>query len=417
MPVRPRPAALAVTATCAALAACSLGSGTGTPGGPAVASTANTRGSAATTSQAPHASPTTAADGTVRGKPFSITIAAAGDILTHVPVRNDAAADAKKAGKGAAYDFTPMFAEVKPILSAADLALCHMETPVSQSDTGLSRPGVLVFNTPHEILDGLRSAGYDGCDFASNHEFDGGLSGLRSTQAAFKAAGLGYAGPSADPDAPRAVASYSVKGVKVTHLAYSYTVLNNWGPNTALPNDAPWLKQTLWPARGASGILADAKAAKAAGADVVVVSFHWGAEYISAPTTDQTSMAKKLLASPYVDLILGTHVHVVQPCQTIDDKFVFYGMGNSLSNQGPSQAKGLRPETQEGMIATVTIDRDAGGAVSEKAVYTPTRVNLTGHVIEPVTKATNPTTYARVHKWLTSLPASTGTCTATESSP
>ncbi len=409
MPFRPRAGVLAVAATCLALAACSLGDGSMAPAG------SGGHGSGATTQQTPTGSPTTAADGTVRGKPFSITIAAAGDVLTHVPVRNDAAADAKKAGQGAAYDFTPMFAKVKPIISAADLALCHMETPVSQTDSGLSRPGVLVFNTPHEILEGVRSAGYEGCDFASNHEFDQGLSGLRSTQAAFKAAGLGYAGPSADPKSPRAVATYTVKGVKVTHLAYSYTVLNNWGPNTQLPKDAPWLKETLWPARGAAGIIADAKAAKQAGADVVVVSFHWGQEYISAPTKDQTTMAKALLASPYVDLILGTHVHVVQPCQTINDKFVFYGMGNSLSNQAPSQAKGLRPETQEGMIATVTLDRDAAGKVTEKAVYTPTRVNLTGHVIEPVTKASNPTTYARVHKWITSLPASTGTCTATES--
>ena len=413
MPLRSRSATVAVTSACLALAACSLGTGELAPGSSGPAS--GSGGHPSTSRQpTPSGSPTTAADGSVRGKPFSITIAAAGDVLTHVKVRNDAVTNAKKAGKGAAYDFAPMFAKVKPILSAADLALCHMETPISQTDTGLSKPGILVFNTPHELLDGIRSAGYEGCDFASNHEYDQGLHGLRSTQAAFKAAGLGYAGPSADSKAPRAVATYTVKGIKVAHLAYSYTVLNDWGPNTKVPNDAPWLRQTLWPARGATGILADAKAAKAAGADVVVISFHWGAEYNSAPTKDQTSMAKALLASPYVDLILGTHVHVVQPCQTIDDKFVFYGLGNSLSNQAPSEAADLRPETQEGMIATVTVSRNAAGKVSEKAVYRPTRVNLTGHVIEPVTKASNATTYNRVHRWVTSLPAGTGTCTATE---
>ena len=69
------------------------------------------------------------------------------------------------------------------------------------------------------------------------------------------------------------------------------------------------------------------------------------------------------------------------------------------------------------MIATVTLNRDAAGKVTEQAVYQPTWVNLAGHVIEPVTKASNRTTYDRVRGWVTSLPASTGTCTAQESTP
>ncbi len=344
----------------------------------------------------------------MRGRPFHLTIAAAGDVLAHSTVTKDA----RRYGTatGVTYDYAPMFARVAPILGRADLAICHMETPLSKNDTNLSVPGRLVFNTPHEMAAAVKGAGYDGCDFASNHTWDQGRAGLASTVSVLHAAGLQYAGPTADPKAPRSVAHYTTHGVRVAQLAYSYTVLNDWGPNTKTPPDAPWTAQSLWPARKAAGIIADARAAKRAGADIVVVSLHWGAEYITKPTKDQTSLAAALLASKDVDLILGTHVHVVQPCQTIHGKYVFYGLGNSLSNQAPSQAAGLRPETQEGMIATVTISRDDAGRVTESATYQPTRVRLEGHVIEPVTKASNATTWSRVVRGVSSL--GSGKCSA-----
>jgi poly-gamma-glutamate capsule biosynthesis protein CapA/YwtB (metallophosphatase superfamily) len=65
------------------------------------------------------------------------------------------------------------------------------------------------------MLEGVKSAGYDGCDFASNHAWDQGLDGLKSTTAAFANAGLGYAGPNPDPQQPEAVARYDVHGITV----------------------------------------------------------------------------------------------------------------------------------------------------------------------------------------------------------
>ena len=144
----------------------------------------------------PSASATSAGSG--QDGSFSVTVAAAGDVLSHAAVTRDAQKNA--GGKG--FDFRPMFADVTPLISAADLALCHMETPIAQTDTHLTVGGELVFNTPHEMLDGVKSAGYDGCDFASNHAWDQGLDGLKSTTAAFADAGLGYVGPNPDPPAP-----------------------------------------------------------------------------------------------------------------------------------------------------------------------------------------------------------------------
>ena len=181
----------------------------------------------------------------------------------------------------------------------------------------------------------------------------------------------------------------------VAHLAYSYTILNRGDPSTETPPGAPWLGAAMWPIQQAAGIIAAAHQARQADADVVVVSLHWGQECNWTPTKDQTALAEALLGSPDIDLILGTHVHVVQPCQTVHDKLVFYGLGNSLSNQSSQVDSNLKRQTQDGMIATVTVSRDATGKVTDSATYQPTSVDLNGHVIRLATKTGNPTTWNR----------------------
>ncbi|CCH72340.1 putative enzyme of poly-gamma-glutamate biosynthesis (Capsule formation) CapA [Nostocoides australiense Ben110] len=329
-----------------------------------------------------------------------VTIGASGDLLTHVAVRRSAEAYAGSAGH---YDFRPMFAKVAPLIAKSDISICHMETPLTSTNTNLSQPGVLVFNTPHELADAVKDAGYDGCDFASNHTWDRGLAGLQDTIKVFDTAGVKLAAPGGSATTPRLVTTYDVNGVKVAHLAFTYTIYNDWGPNTKVPPEAPWLGESLWPAVNSEGIIRDAKQAKADGADFVVVSMHWGQEYVDDPTEDQTRVATALLQSPDVDLILGTHVHRVQPCSVINGKYVFYGLGNFLSNQSPSVDASLIPQTQEGVHVTVTLERDASGKVISSATYQPTKVNLAGHVITPATASSNPTTFDRVTKTLQML--------------
>jgi poly-gamma-glutamate synthesis protein (capsule biosynthesis protein) len=380
--VRRRPS-LVLGLAVVALAACTATSPTqpsGTSGPSAAAS--STGGS--TTSSAP-------------GLTAHLSLGATGDLLTHVAVRRSAEAYAGAAGS---YDFAPMFRDVASMIAAPDISLCHMETPLTSTDTNLTRSGILVFNTPHELIDAVRTTGWEGCDFASNHTWDMGLAGLRDTIDVFDKAKVGYAGAGPDAEHPRRVAMYAANGLTVAHLAYSYTVFNDFGPNTKVPDDAPWMGESLWPLVGADGILTDAKKARAEGADLVVVSLHWGAQYVSEPTPEQKELAKALLSSDEVDLILGTHVHVVQPCERINGKYVFYGLGNFLSNQSPQVDASLIPQTQEGVVVRVDFDRDASGTVTERAAYRPTKVNLTGHVVEPATPQTNPVTFDRVTKTL-----------------
>ncbi len=355
--------------------------------------------------------------------PLTVHLAAIGDILSHSRV--NVTANRYAGGAPDAYDYTPMFAEVAPLLEAADLTLCHMETPLSPDDTNLSVPDVLVFNTPHEMAEALAAAGVDGCDFASNHTMDHGLQGLADTEQVIRDAGMGYAGPTAHEDEAGVAEVYEVPTeegptARVAHLAYTYTYPNSGTPTTSIPDGAPWLVEASWPSIGSEGILEQAEAAREDGADFVVVSMHWGDEYSHQPNADQQRIAEDLLGSDVVDLILGTHVHVIQPCQRINGKHVIYGMGNFLSNQSPDVAPSLLPGTQEGMIAEFTLERDDEGTVTTEMSYHPTRVDIrpwemeTGpHVVQLVSPQNYPETWERT----TSVVDSLGGCGATALRP
>ncbi len=329
-----------------------------------------------------------------------ITIAGTGDVLPHASVVANAKANA---GSGEAYDFGPMFAEIEPLISSADLALCHMETPISADNSTITQPRVLIFSSPTELAANLASAGYDGCDFASNHTIDQGLRGLKETEDVITDAGLGYAGPTGYEDRVEEQQVFDVEGIKVAHLAYTYTFPNASAPNTDVPSFADWMAPSLWPLAGSAGILEDAARARGDGAELVVVSMHWGQEYNRTPTQDQTSLAEKLLESGEVDLILGTHVHLPQACEEINDRFVLYGLGNSLSNQSPDVDSRLKVATQDGMVAAVTLTLSGDGEVTSSLAVQPTRVNLNGHVIEPVGPDNFPESANRTEETLRSM--------------
>ena len=381
--------------------------GTGTPGDGSP--TAGTDGGTSGSSTASES--TEPADGEDSGNdippavegPVEITIAAIGDILAHS--RLNIVANINAGGAPGEYDYSPMLADVAPLISSADLALCHLETPLSADNTNLSVPDTLSFNTPHQMAMALAEAGIDGCDFASNHTMDRGLSGLATTEQVMRQAGMGFAGPTADESRSGQAEIYEVpteSGIaRVGHLAYTYTYPNSGGPTTHIPGEAPWLVDASWPSIGSAGILDQARQARDEGADFVIVSMHWGGEYQAHPLDEQSQLARELLESDEVDLILGTHVHVIQPCEMINDKHVLYGLGNFLSNQSPVTNFSLAPATQEGMVALVTLRRDEQGRTTTDFAYQPTRVEIAAadppgpHIVRLVSPLTYPETWER----------------------
>lgn len=320
------------------------------------------------------------------GRRFSI--AASGDVLLHMPV-------VRSAETADGYDFTPMFEDVREVISAADLAVCHLETPVSATNIDLS--GYPLFNAPREIVPALRDAGFDACEATSNHSLDRGFGGVQSTLGLLDRAGIEHTGTGRSAEEQATPPIYDVNGVKVGHLAYTYSY--NDAP---IPTEAPWLRDLLFPEVGLERVLADAAAVRDRGAEFVVVSMQWGAEYQQTPTAEQKQWAKSLLLSDDVDLILGDHVHVIQPCEQIVGEYVHYGMGNFLSNQSP--ASGLAPSTQDGVIVTYEMEERSPGVFATTSMsYTPTFVTIPGHRIERATPDRHAESYARTVEAMTAL--------------
>jgi poly-gamma-glutamate capsule biosynthesis protein CapA/YwtB (metallophosphatase superfamily) len=300
-----------------------------------------------------------------------VTLIASGDVLPHGPVLRRAGADGARAGQP--YDFRPMFAELRPLVAAADLAVCHLETPLSRDGRDIaSWPS---FNAPPQLAGALRWAGYDACSTASNHAMDRGPDGVGATLDVMDGAGLAHAGTARSPAEAAAGTILEARGLRVALLSYAYGL--NGGPVTA---GRPWLVNLIDPAR----ILADARAARRAGARFVVVLLHWGEENQAGPSSSQRDLARRLLAAPEVDLILGHHVHVVQPIERVGAKWVAYGMGNSLSNQTPACCAA---GSQDGVLVQVTIGRDRGTPRVRAVRYVPTWVEHPSFRVRPVLAA------------------------------
>ncbi len=290
------------------------------------------------------------------------TIAVSGDIITHQAVGRVAAAYARDSNLE--FDFGPMFADVAPTLSAADLALCHLESPLAEGGTFQPFPR---FNGPAELAVALAAAGFDGCSLASNHSFDQGSSGVAATIAAMRSAGLGHTGTAARSEDAGRVARYSAGGIEIAHLSYTYGV-NGFEPD-------PWEVRLIDPAV----VAADALLARAAGAEFVVASMHWGNEYQRSPSSLQVQWATDI--APAVDLVVGHHAHVIQPVDVIGDTLVLYGLGNFLSNQEPTCCTAY---SQDGVIVTVEIGDGPDGVSVLGYTITPTMVDRPTMRIIPV---------------------------------
>ncbi|MFK0132514.1 CapA family protein [Streptomyces rubiginosohelvolus] len=257
--------------------------------------------------------------------PRPFTLLAAGDVLPHSSVIDQAAADAG----GAGYDFAPMLAGVAPVVSGADLAFCHMETVYGKE--GGPYTGYPSFKSPPEIATALRTTGFDSCSTASNHTLDDGAEGVRRTLDALDEAGVRHAGSArtaAEAARPTILPAGPGKGAaKVAHLAYTY------GTNDIpLPAGRPWTVNVTDERK----IVEEARAARRAGADVVVLSTHWGTEWQDEPDAQQLELAERLTAStdrgrPDIDLIIGTHAHVPQAYEKVNGTWVVYGMGDQIA--------------------------------------------------------------------------------------
>lgn len=304
--------------------------------------------------------------------PPSFTIAATGDLLIHESV-----ADAARTADG--WDFAPMFSSVEPILGQADLAVCHVESPMSPNNARLSYfPAFLV---PRELAEAIAYAGYDTCSLASNHATDGGRDGIVGTIGALDRARVAHAGMALSPEARDQVTLIEAGDATVAHLSYTYGFNNG-----ELDPDESHLSNVI----DEAAILDEARRARSAGADFVMLSMHWGTNYSSEPDELQVGLGPRLLASPDIDLILGHHAHMVQPVVQIGGEFLVYGLGNFLSNQSPETCTECPLPTEDGVIIhlTVTEDEATGRWSVTEVAHTPTWVDRSNFEIVDVLRDT-----------------------------
>jgi hypothetical protein len=280
---------------------------------------------------------------------IQFVVSGTGDLLIHPPVWEAALA----LGGGHRYNFAPLFARIKPFMRAADLRLCHVETPMTPAPP----TGYPVFNTPPELAKAIRQTGWHACSTASNHTLDQGQRGDDDTIRALNRQRLLHTGSYASAAAQRKPLIMTVKGVRVAFLAY--TEFTN-----GIPLPHPWSVNLASAAR----ILADAHRARKDGAHVVIVNLHWGDEYVAQPSSFQLSLADRLTQSPDITAIIGQHVHVVQPIRFMNGKAVVFGEGNLISAQDSACCPAA---TQDGMIVLLTITADSRGARVTHIRYVP----------------------------------------------
>lgn len=299
----------------------------------------------------------------------SVTMAFAGDVLPHMPLSRKAAEYGRYTGQP--YDYTPMFASMEPILGSVDLAICHIEVPLHPE--GEAPSGYPSFGAPAELVAGIRSGGYDGCSTASNHSLDRGRRGIDRLLDEMDRHELRHNGTARNPaDGGGLATFYEVDGVRIAHMSWSYG-FNGY----VLPEDAPWAANLI----DVDRILLAAAKARADGADLVVVSLHWGQEYRHDPTPSQERIAQQLTASSDVDLIIGHHAHVVQPISKVNDTFVVWGLGNQLSNQ-------RQLTSRDGLTVQVHANRDPTGRWQVVAIDAiPTFVDVATFRVIPVVEA------------------------------
>lgn len=261
--------------------------------------------------------------GTVSGDGTKVTLIAAGDQIGTDDSLPIADAYAGSVGDGK-YDFAPFYKEVKPMIQKYDLRFVNQETVMA----GGTYSGYPVFNTPSAAAKALHDVGFNLVNFATNHIYDKGLEGVEKSHKVFaKYPEMLIAGSYLSQKDRETVQMIEVNGMTFAMLAYTYGD-NFYGTASNFPNsyyNCGFSKKL---------IKEDVKRAQEV-ADAVIVAMHWGTEYESTPNDQEVEYAK-FLADLDVDLVLGTHAHIMQPTKYVKGDSgnvvpVVYGLSDFVS--------------------------------------------------------------------------------------
>lgn len=314
------------------------------------------------------------------------TIAVTGDILMHLAVTNSGLQS------DGSYNYDSIFQYIAPYVSEADYAVANLETTLAGSDMGYKYSGYPAFNTPDEIVDALKKAGFSALLTANNHCYDTSEYGFLRTVRTVRSKGLTAMGTRENVSDPVYTVA-DINGIKVGMVCYSYegqpdnpTAGVVYMNKNALSSTCGQLINSFLGTQldpfylEVRGIL---EQMKRDGAEATVMFIHWGIEYQTAPNAEQQQIAQQLCDMGF-DVIVGGHPHVIQPVTLLtsrldpDQKTVcLYSTGNAVSNQRIKEMDLKTGHTEDGMLLQFTFSKYSDGTVYlENADILPCWVDL-----------------------------------------
>lgn len=289
---------------------------------------------------------------------YSFSFIGVGDALLHPGVYMDAATNKKGSDGYTVYDFHHMFTHVKEAIKDYDLKYYNQETVIGGKSRGLK--GYPSFNSPDEIGLDMMDIGFNVVSLATNHTLDQGKAGATySANFWHTKDGVLAVGSYRSAEERNTPVIKEINGIKYSVLNYTY------GTNgIAVPSGASYLVN-LWSTEDGNSsyqayktqVKKDVEAVRDK-ADVVIVAMHWGTEYQLGSYNTYQKDAAEYLSSLGVDVIVGTHPHVVQPVEFVNDTLVIYSLGNFISGQTDLMKK-------IGGIAAFTINKTVKDGTSK----------------------------------------------------
>lgn len=304
-------------------------------------------------------------------KVYEVKMIMVGDALIHDRLYNTVR------NEDGSYDFKPTIQYIKPIITKYDLKYYNQETILGGAELGYS--SYPRFNSPNEVGDAFLDAGFNLVSLATNHTMDKGERGVLNSVNYWKSKkNVVYSGQWSSWDERNEVHVYDINGI--SYAFFSYTT---WTNGLETPNGKEYLNNVYSDEKAANDIskIRDL-------VDVVIVAMHWGTEYSLDVSSSQEYIAN-YLAGLGVDLIIGSHPHVVEPVEYINNgkTFVIYSLGNFLSAQyGIDRLTGLMVEVTIKKVVdvdgTITVSIE-----SPKAELTYTQTNdYTKYRVYPYSK-------------------------------
>ncbi len=248
----------------------------------------------------------------VEDKVENVSMIMFGDALIHGSVYRDSLINEN--------GYKDMFDELADDIANADIAYYNQETLIGCAD--MPHSPYPLFNTPQSFGDDMVDLGFNLVSLANNHSYDMGERGLLCSIDYWDSKGIEYAGIYDSQHARDNEQIFEVDGIKFAMLAYTY------GTNgIEVPNDKSYYVNII----SDDLMLSDINKLRD-NVDILIVAMHFGTEYSHVQNAEQVRIAT-LLADNGVDLIIGTHPHVIQPTEWIGDTLVIYSLGNMLSAQ------------------------------------------------------------------------------------